>query len=62
MAIRNGSVNLTMTVIKSDSTPAINRMLVENDIDMAAASTATVAVRFKTYFDNNRLTIRVYLI
>lgn len=62
MAIRNGSVNLTMTVTKSASIPVINRMPVENDIEIAAASTATIAVRFKTNFDNHRLTINEYLI
>lgn len=43
-----------MTVIKSDSVPVIIRTPVEKDIEIAAANTATIAVRFNTNFDNNR--------
>lgn len=51
-----------MTVIKSDSVPVIIRTPVENDIEIVAANTATIAVRFNTNFDNNCPTFRDHIL
>ncbi|MBX8811111.1 hypothetical protein HBA91_00555 [Ochrobactrum sp. MR34] len=40
----------------------IIRTPVENDIEIDAANTATIAVRFNTNFDNNRPTFRDHIL